>query len=132
MADFQRCELEIGLTGLKCIPYLKHTSAVSNSSLLDLTLIRCSIFDVKYIMINNSSSCNDSFLNSTNHLARFPYAGIFITVFFLLPMFIIKILILVAIIRAKTVPSTIILILGNIVASSELIDICTTCGSLTT
>ena len=38
-------------------------------------------------------------------------------------MFIIKIFILVAIITAKTVPSTIKLILGNIVASSELIII---------
>ena len=74
-------------------------------------------------MINNSSSSNDSFLNLTNNLDCFPCAGIFVTVFFLLPMFIVKILILVAIIRAKTVPSTIRLILGNIVTSSQLIII---------
>ena len=74
-------------------------------------------------MINNSSSSNDSFLDLRDNLAFLPYPSIFLTVFFLLPMFITKILILVAIIRAKTVPSTIRLILGNIVASSELIII---------
>ena len=74
-------------------------------------------------MINNSSSSNDSFLNMTDNLSFLPYPSIFLTVFFLLPMFIIKILIVVAIIRAKTVPTTIRLILGNIVASSELIII---------
>ena len=74
-------------------------------------------------MINNSSSSNDSFLNLTDNHSFLPYPSIFVTVFFLLPMFIINILILVAIIKAKTVPSTIKLILGNIVASSELIII---------
>ena len=74
-------------------------------------------------MINNSSNSNDSFLNLTDNLAFLPYPNIFISVFLLLPMFIIKIFILVAIITAKTVPSTIRLILGNIVASSELIII---------
>ena len=74
-------------------------------------------------MINNSSSSNDSFLNSTDNLSFLPYPSIFLTVFFLLPMFIMKIIILVTIIRAKTVPTTIRLILGNIVASSELIII---------
>ena len=71
----------------------------------------------------NSSSSNVSFLNLTDNLALLPYPSIFISVFLLLPMLIIKILILVAIITAKKVPSTIRLILGNIVASSELIII---------
>ena len=94
-----------------------------NTSLLDLALIHCGIVGEKYKMINNSSSSNDSFLNMTDNLSFLPYPSIFLTVFFLLPMFIIKILIVVAIIRAKAVPTTIRLILGNIVTSSELIII---------
>ena len=71
-------------------------------------------------MTNNST--NDSSPNLED-VKNFPYFSVFVTLFFLLPMFIIKILLLVAIVTVKTVPSTIKLILGNIVASSELIII---------
>ena len=88
-----------------------------------LELLHCSLVGVKYKMINNSTSGNDSFPNLRDSLALLPYPSLFVTVFFLLPMFIVNILLLVAIIRVKTIPSTIKLILGNVLASSELIII---------
>ena len=110
-------------TSLLDLKVLHCRSAVLNTSLLDLKVLHCSIVDVKYKMINNSTSGNDSFPNLRDGLALLPYPSLFGTVFFLLPMFIVNILLLVAIIRAKTIPSTIKLILGNVLASSELIII---------
>ena len=72
-----------------------------------------------YQMANNSS--NESVMTMEDPYVKFSYYGTFFTLFYLLPIFTVNILLLVAIIRVKTIPATVRLILGNIVASSEVI-----------
>ena len=70
-------------------------------------------------MVNNSS--NDSSLPSEELFQSFLHFSLFTLVFFHLPVFIVNILLLVAIITEKTLPRTVRLVLGNIVASSEVV-----------
>ena len=72
-------------------------------------------------MPNNSS--NDSFMPLEDTSAGFSYLSLLVILFFLIPVFTVNILLLVAIITEKTIPATVKLILGNIVASSEVIII---------
>ena len=69
-------------------------------------------------MANNSS--NDSSIPLEDLSQSFSYYSLFILVFFHLPIFTVNILLLVAIITEKTLPVTVRLVLGNIVASSEV------------
>ena len=66
-------------------------------------------------MANNSS--NDSMI------VDFSYFSLLSTLLILLPIFTVNILLLVAIITEKTIPATVRLVLGNIVASSEVVII---------
>ena len=70
-------------------------------------------------MVNNSS--NASSVDPEDF--GFEYLGFFAILFFLIPIFIVNILLMVAIITEKTIPTIVRLILGNIVASSELVII---------
>ena len=72
-------------------------------------------------MANNSS--NDSFMTVEEHYATFSYFSLLSTLLILLPLFIVNILLLVAIITEKTISATVRLILGNIVASSQVVII---------
>ena len=69
-------------------------------------------------MANNSS--NDSSIPLEDLSQSFSYYSLFTLVIFYLPIFIFNILLLVAIITEKTLPPTVRLVLGNIVASSEV------------
>ena len=69
-------------------------------------------------MANNSS--NESVMIVENPYVNISYYGIFITCY-LLPIFTVNILLLVAIISEKTTAATVRLILANIVGSSEVI-----------
>ena len=70
-------------------------------------------------MANNSS--NDSSIPLEDLSQSFAYQSLFTLVFFHLPLFTVNILLLVAIITEKTLPVTVRLVLGNIVASSEVV-----------
>ena len=70
-------------------------------------------------MANNSS--NDSSIPLEDLSQSFAYQSLFTLVFFHLPLFTVNILLLVAIITEKTLPATVRLVLGNIVASSEVV-----------
>ena len=70
-------------------------------------------------MANNSS--NDSSIPLEDLSKSFSYYSLFTLVFFHLPLFTVNILLLVAIITEKTLPVTVRLVLGNIVASSEVV-----------
>ena len=72
-------------------------------------------------MTNNSS--NDSFMPPEDSSADFSYLALLNILFFHIPVFIVNILLLVAIITEKTIPATVKLILGNIVASIEVVII---------
>ena len=72
-------------------------------------------------MTNNSS--NDSFMPAEDTSVDFSVFSLLIILFFLIPVFIVNILLLVAIITEKTIPAMVKLILGNIVASCEVIII---------
>ena len=76
---------------------------------------------LEHEMANNSS--NDSSLPSEELSQSFLYFSSFTLVFFHLPLFTVNILLLVAIITEKTLPATVRLVLGNIVASSEVVII---------
>ena len=60
--------------------------------------------------------------HSVDHFATFSYFGFFFTLY-LLPIFIVNILLLMAIITEKTIPAIVRVILSNIVASSEVVII---------
>ena len=72
-------------------------------------------------MTNNSS--NDSSMPLEDPSADFSYFSLLNILLFLIPVFIVNVLILIAIFTEKTIPATVKLILGNIVASSEVIII---------
>ena len=72
-------------------------------------------------MTNNSN--NDSFMPLEDPSAGFSYFSLLITLLFLVPLFTIYSLILIAVITEKTIPTTVKLILGNIVASSLVVII---------
>jgi hypothetical protein len=63
---------------------------------------------------------NDS-INGTRPSPPFGYFSLFITLFFLTPVFCFNILLLVATVIEKTIPPTIRLILTNIIAASEVV-----------
>ena len=72
-------------------------------------------------MANNSS--NDSVMTLEDPYVNFSYYQIFFNLFYLLPIFTVNILLMVAIITEKTIPATVKLILVNIVASSQVVII---------
>ena len=72
-------------------------------------------------MTNNSS--NDSFMSLEDPTVDFSFFSLLTFLFFLIPVFTVNILLLVAIITEKTIPATVKLILGNIVASSQVVII---------
>ena len=69
-------------------------------------------------MANNSSNSSIPLEDLSQSLLNYRS---FALVFFHFPLFIFNILLLVAIITAKTLPVTVRLVLGNIVASSEVV-----------
>ena len=71
-------------------------------------------------MVNNSS--NASSMNPGDSFG-IVFLSFFAILFFLIPIFIVNILLMVAIITEKTIPTIVRLILVNIVASSELVII---------
>ena len=71
-------------------------------------------------MDNNSSNSSIALEELSQ---SFSYYSLFTLVFFHLPLFTVNILLLVAIITDKTLPATVRLVLGNIVASSEVVII---------
>ena len=70
-----------------------------------------------------SNSSNDSSIPFEDISQSIPYYSLSILVFFQLPLFTVNILLLVAIITDKTLPTTVRLVLANIVASSEVVII---------
>ena len=72
-------------------------------------------------MTNNSS--NDSFMPLEDPSVDFSYLSLLNILLFLIPLFTVNVLILIAVITEKTIPATVKLILGNIVASSLVVII---------
>ena len=72
-------------------------------------------------MTNNSS--NDSFMPLEDPTAHFSYFSLLYILIFLIPVFSVNVLILIAVITEETIPTTVKLILGNIVASSLVVII---------
>ena len=73
------------------------------------------------MMTNNSS--NDSFMPIKDPSVDISYFSLLNILLFLIPVFTVNVLILIAIITEKTIPATVKLILGNIVASSLVVII---------
>ena len=81
----------------------------------------CLCIRFKYKMSNNSS--NDSFIPLEDPSDNFSTFSRLTVLSFLILLFIVNVLILVAIITEKTIPATVKLILGNIVGSSLVVHI---------
>ena len=71
----------------------------------------------------NNTTSNKSLILPGEVTGPFSYFSLFSALFFLFPVFVINILLLLAIISTKTLPASIRIILGNIVAASEIIVI---------
>ena len=70
-----------------------------------------------------TNSSNDSFMPLEDPSVDFSYLSLLNILLFLIPLLTVNVLILIAVITEKTIPATLKLILGNIVASSLVVII---------